>query len=87
MNKSKYYFSKGKPAACPKCGSSRIAQILYGYVIISEALERELKEGKIVLGGCEVTDRDPSWQCTECNIEIFRESLRGILENKEEPSN
>jgi hypothetical protein len=36
-----------------------------------EAFE-EAQAGKIVLGGCEVTDDDPSWQCLDCDTKIFK---------------
>jgi len=39
-----------------------------------EAFE-EAQAGKIVLGGCEVTDDDPSWQCLDCKAKIFKKSL------------
>jgi len=57
---------------CPKCGSSKVARILYGYPIMTEKLECEINEGKYVLGGCMAEMRDPSWQCTECNTDIFK---------------
>ena len=55
-----------KPADCPKCGSQRVAGILYGLPDFSEKLERELDAGEVVLGGCVITDDDPSWHCVEC---------------------
>ena len=57
---------------CPKCKSTRIASILYGMPAFSEKLEREMEDGKIVLGGCCVTDDDPKWQCADCGQELFR---------------
>ncbi len=57
---------KEKPEVCPKCGSQRVADILYGLPIFSKELERELDAGGTVLGGCMVTGDDPSWYCVEC---------------------
>ncbi|MDY6950234.1 MAG: hypothetical protein SWE60_01870 [Thermodesulfobacteriota bacterium] len=37
-------------------------------------LERDLETGRILLGGCVVTDNDPSWQCVDCGGRICRES-------------
>ena len=48
--------AKKKLKNCPKCGCSKIASILYGMPAFSPELEMELDEGKIVLGGCCITD-------------------------------
>jgi hypothetical protein len=57
---------KDKPDICPKCGSERVADILYVLPIFSDELERKLDAGEVVLGGCVVTGDDPSWHCVEC---------------------
>jgi hypothetical protein len=54
------------PAACPACRSPRVARILYGLPHFTPALERELDEGRAVLGGCVVFDESPRWQCVAC---------------------
>ena len=64
---------KRKLKKCPKCGASRIANILYGLPALSEKLNKKLEEGKVVLGGCIISDDDPSWCCTECESVFFRE--------------
>jgi hypothetical protein len=51
---------------CPNCKKSSIAEILWGYILLTPEGERNLEEKKIVLGGCIVTDNDPKWECTEC---------------------
>jgi hypothetical protein len=66
--------AKRKPRKCPKCGCAKVASILYGLPAFSPELERELKEGKTVLGGCCVTECDPAWQCIECETHIYRET-------------
>ena len=66
------YTAKSKPAKCPKCGSNRIAQILYGYPFFSEKLQEDLKAGRTALGGCCITGNDPDWKCLECEAEIYR---------------
>jgi hypothetical protein len=48
-----------KSKTCPKCGSFRIATILYGMPAYSPELMKEEKEGKIVFGGCCITGDDP----------------------------
>jgi len=61
-----------RPHKCPRCGSERIARILYGMPAFSEELRRELESGRAVLGGCVITGNDPRWQCTNCSYEMGR---------------
>jgi len=51
---------------CPKCHSKNVAKIVYGYIRIDDDVEKLLKSGKIVLGGCVITGNDPKWQCNDC---------------------
>jgi hypothetical protein len=81
----KIHFSK-KPRKCPKCGFSPMATILYGMPVFSDKLKSDLDSGKISLGGCCVHDpfnpemADPVWECTHCQLKIFRTSSKfGIL--------
>lgn len=67
--------SKTKPKKCPACGSSRIAEILYGMPAFSAKLERDLNAGRIVLGGCCVTNDDPKWQCADCQMPVYKKTL------------
>jgi hypothetical protein len=55
-----------------KCGSEIIAEILYGLPAFSPSLRQELRENKIVLGGCCVTGNDPTWKCIECGTYIYK---------------
>jgi len=66
------YEYKTKPNKCPMCGSSRIADILYGYCKFSKELENAVRTGKVVLGGCVLTGNEPTWQCVDCNTTFFR---------------
>ena len=68
----KRYSAKSKPEKCPKCGSARVARILYGMPMFSDQLQADMDSGKIVLGGCELTGDDPAWKCLECETEIYR---------------
>lgn len=54
------------PECCPKCGSKKVAAILYGLPDFSDELERKLDAGEVVLGGCIISDDDPLWRCVEC---------------------
>jgi hypothetical protein len=65
------YESVRKPKACPKCGSTSIAEILCGKPTIATQLMVEKAEGKFVFGGCSVSRDDPSWQCVACKIKIY----------------
>lgn len=53
---------------CPKCGNENIAEILYGLPVFDDKLERDLADGKIVLGGCE--DDTKRWHCNNCKTEF-----------------
>jgi primosomal protein N' len=55
-----------KPDRCPECGSEKVASIFYGLPVFTVELERQLKEGEVILGGCCVTGDDPQWHCVEC---------------------
>lgn len=65
------YKSVQKPKNCPKCGSGRIADILYGLPAFSEELQKDLDEGRVVLGGCCVSGGEPEWECGDCGAEIY----------------
>ncbi|MCB9211234.1 MAG: hypothetical protein H6609_17840 [Ignavibacteriales bacterium] len=64
---------------CPNCNSPRIATIQYGYPRFSKELEQDLADGKIVFGGCCVTDNDPDYKCLDCNALIFSKSGKFTL--------
>ncbi|UYN83770.1 MAG: hypothetical protein KIT89_00530 [Microcella sp.] len=59
-------------AKCPRCGSTEVVPIIYGY---PGSADRESAEaGRIVLGGCTVGERDPdpTHVCWRCEIEFDR---------------
>jgi len=57
---------------CPRCGSERIARILYGMPAFSEELRLDLEAGRVALGSCAVTGNDPRWRCLNCGYEMGR---------------
>ncbi len=59
-----------KPPPCPSCGGQSIATIIYGYVILDDDLNRALKSGRYSLGGCCVTNNDPTWECSGCGTKF-----------------
>ena len=68
------YGTKRKPKKCPACSSHRIANILYGMPDYSAKLEKDLSSGRIILGGCCITNDDPKWQCADCQMVIYLKS-------------
>lgn len=79
MHQRPEYFSIDKPPRCPRCGSEAVVEIVWG--LPTPQAWTEALEGKIVLGGCERGERDPSWKCTRCNADVYREELRDRLAN------
>jgi hypothetical protein len=71
MSEEKIYLT-GRPDECPKCGKKPVAYILYGLPDFSPELEKKCDEGKVVLGGCVVSDDDPKWQCTGCRANFYK---------------
>ena len=72
MTAERRYFSKRKPEKCPACGAVAVASIQYGYPDMSDPrLKRDLEAGRVVLGGCCISDDDPAWQCTGCGARIW----------------
>lgn len=56
-----------KRLACPACGSNDIATFLYGMPMYTPALDRELEQGTVILGGCDINPDAPRWCCNSCN--------------------
>ena len=57
---------------CPKCGSDRVAPILYGLPVFDEDLKRKIESEEIYLGGCCVGNADPQFHCfSRANEYIF----------------
>lgn len=51
---------------CPFCGFGKVASILYGMPVFSEDLEKDIEEGRIVLGGCCIIGNSPDFECKGC---------------------
>ena len=65
-----------KPAKCPACGHATVAEILYGLPASSPQLDMDISTGRLVFGGCCVSDDDPSWKCIECGVAIYPKHAR-----------
>ncbi len=51
-----------KKHACPVCKKrNKVIPILYGYP--SKGLLRDAENGKVILGGCVISECDPKWYC------------------------
>ncbi|ABK78397.1 hypothetical protein CENSYa_1787 [Cenarchaeum symbiosum A] len=57
---------------CPKCGSKKVVEIMYGLPPMGDQWKKDLDEGKFVLGGCCVTNHDPKWYCKDCSLEFYK---------------
>ena len=66
----KYYICK--PRKCPKCGG-KVARILYGMPAFTKKLQTDLDAGRVILGGCEIVENMPTWQCTNCGQEFKKQ--------------
>jgi len=66
---------RNKPKECPKCGKKKIASFLFGLPDFL-AIEKDLKAGRIVLGGCCLSSDDPEWKCQTCGHEWRTSPLR-----------
>lgn len=62
---------------CPKCNSEQVFPIVYG-LPDGDTFDAEGR-GKVVLGGCVVTNHDPRWQCRACGHRWGR-AARGNFE-------
>jgi hypothetical protein len=52
---------------CPICKSKNTIPILYGYPDYTEELQKEVKEGKIMIGGCLWMGDSPTHWCKDCD--------------------
>ena len=52
---------------CPKCNSTNIAKIQFGYPAYSDELQKNLDDGKVVLDGCVINEEFcPDKHCNIC---------------------
>ena len=59
----------GSESLWPKCESIKIVCYLYGLPEMDEKLKQDVKNGKIIIGGCSDTSKDPEWHCDDCNYD------------------
>jgi hypothetical protein len=64
----------GKPGIkCPKYGPKNIIEISYGYP--TKERMTLAKQGKIKLGGCEVSPENSNWHCKNCDKDFGKRSV------------
>ncbi|MDD3888945.1 MAG: hypothetical protein PHR65_03375 [Syntrophomonadaceae bacterium] len=57
---------------CPRCGSRNTATILRGMPAWSPELQEKMDKGEVVLGGCCITDCDPTHHCNKCKKDFCK---------------
>ncbi len=65
--------TRDKPSRCPWCGSQKIAFMLRGMPVFFPDLEHTLDEGGLVIGSRKAGREGPTWQCTECYAQFYRD--------------
>ena len=55
---------------CPSCGSDQVLPIQYGFP--PDELMEESRQGRVILGGCCISDESPEWHCASCDHEWGR---------------
>jgi len=55
---------------CPKCGSRKVAPILYGMPVFDEEMERQLNNQELYLGGCCMEETAPEYHCFGCGKNV-----------------
>jgi hypothetical protein len=58
---------------CPQCGSKNALKIIYGYP--SHELFEEAEQGKVMLGGCCISEDSPEFACRDCNKQWSRKEV------------
>ena len=73
-----------RPRCCPNCNAPRVAKIFYGYPMFDDKLEKDISEGKIVLGGCMHADNAPDYKCVECEALLFCKTGKFTINKEDE---
>jgi len=65
---------------CPKCGSDKVAKILYGMPAFDDELEAKVDAGEVVLAGCCIPYGAPlrSHECRDCGFQFGEKTLSEI---------
>lgn len=71
---------------CPVCGSANLAKVLYGLVHINARLQKDIDDGKVVLGGCCVPGPFEDWLCNDCGMSAEEHELNRIIKKTRSPT-
>ena len=55
---------------CPNCESTNTCRIMYGMPAYTDKLDRDLKAGRVHLGGCIIGFDDPNRHCNDCETDF-----------------
>ncbi len=69
---------------CPKCGSRKLAPILYGMPAFDEEMRQKLDNKELILGGCCITGADPQYHCFGCSRDVCRPPVLRTGHGKED---
>jgi hypothetical protein len=58
-----------RPKTCPRCGSSKFMEIIYGRPT-SEGMDA-VDRGEATLGSCFIMPGQPDWECSMCGYQWF----------------
>ncbi len=58
-----------RPAKCPRCGSARVASLLYAPEGADRKPQEELRARRAVPADHARTGNDPRWRCLNCRME------------------
>lgn len=62
---------------CPKCGSSRLAPILYGMPCMDDELKLQIENEEVFIGGCKLPVMGPEYHCFNCGEDVLEKVFDG----------
>ncbi|MGL4993546.1 MAG: hypothetical protein ACRC6R_05395 [Bacteroidales bacterium] len=73
-------WAERKPSKCKRCGSTHIADVIYGVSDLEHELYKEIERGEIILADNLPTRVGPYWCCADCGTEILMSSKEEFKE-------
>jgi hypothetical protein len=64
------------PVVRPRCRSMDVAVYLWGEPAFSDELEQDIGAGRVVIGGCVVSEEDPIHRCRACGMDFDHRTAR-----------
>ena len=53
---------------CPRCGSARVVEIVWG--LVGWDVGQRAERGEVWIAGCDVPPDPPEWHCQRCGFEF-----------------